>query len=182
MTESMTSEDDAYPDAAELPTIYRVAEEDADGWRVGGAEPVRLAIALGVAGLLPQIAAVLATVLRLDWLNAPAMALIYGSLILSFLGGSWWGMALTRAEGRWRSTLLLLGIGASLTGFCVQGLAGASPMRALLIVLGAAILSSWLVDRVLVREGMIGRWWGWLRLVLSLGLGGLTILTGVLAG
>ncbi|MFD1950202.1 DUF3429 domain-containing protein [Sphingomonas arantia] len=176
----MTSDDDT--DMAALPTVYMVGEEDADGWRVGGAEPVRLAVALGVAGLLPQMAAVLATVLGLDWLNAPAMALVYGALILSFLGGSWWGIALTRAEGRWRSILLLLGIGASLIGFCVQGLAGASPMRALLVVLGAAILSSWLVDRVLVREGMIGRWWGRLRLVLSIGLGGLTILTGVLAG
>ncbi|GGE79615.1 hypothetical protein GCM10011404_10320 [Sphingomonas prati] len=177
----MASDEDVHTEAA-LPTIYQVGEEDADGWRVGGAEPVRLAIALGVAGLLPQMAAVLATLLELDWLNAPAMALIYGALILSFLGGSWWGIALTRAEGRWRSILLLLGIGASLIGFCVQGLAGASPMRALLIVLGAAILSSWLVDRVLVREGMIGRWWGWLRLVLSVGLGGLTVLAGVIAG
>ena len=35
---------------------------------------------------------------------------------------------------------------------------------------------------MLVREGMIGRWWGMLRLVLSLGLGGMTMLVGVVAG
>ncbi|WP_083672078.1 DUF3429 domain-containing protein [Sphingomonas montana] len=179
----MTSEDDdARGDAAAPPTVHAVAEADADGWRVGGAEPVRLAIGLGLAGLLPQGAAILSPLLGMDWLNGQALALVYGALILSFLGGSWWGIALTRAEGRRRSILLLLGIGASLMGFCVQGLAGASPMRALLIVLGCAIAGSWLVDRMLVAEGMIGRWWGWLRLVLSLGLGGLTVLAGVLAG
>jgi len=64
----------------------------------------------------------------------------------------------------------------------VQGLAGPGVMRPLLLVLGIAILASWTVDRMLVREGMIGRWWGMLRLVLSLGLGGMTMLVGVVAG
>lgn len=149
---------------------------------VDEARPVRLAIALGVAGLLPQAAALGSAVLGVGWLNPAQLALVYGALILSFLGGSWWGIALTRADGRRRAILLLLGIGASLLGFCVQGLAGPGLMRPLLVVLGGAIMASWGVDRVLVREGMIGRWWGWLRLVLSLGLGGMTVAVGVLAG
>jgi len=58
----------------------------------------------------------------------------------------------------------------------VQGLAGPGVMRPLLLVLGIAILASWIVDRMLVREGMIGRWWG------MLGLGGMTMLVGVVVG
>jgi hypothetical protein len=143
--------------------------------------PDRLAIVLGLAGLLPQAAAVLAPLLGMGWLNPAQLALVYGALILSFLGGSWWGIALTRADGLPRAILLLLGIGASLLGFCVQGLAGPGLLRPLLLMLGLAIAASWLVDRGLVRDGLIGRWWGWLRLVLSLGLGGLTVLAGILA-
>ena len=58
----------------------------------------------------------------------------------------------------------------------MQGLAGPGVMRPLLLVLGIAILASWIVDRMLVREGMIGRWWG------MLGLGGMTMLVGVVVG
>lgn len=146
------------------------------------APPVRLAIALGLAGLLPPAAALLWALIGAPWLNPAQLALVYGALILSFLGGSWWGIALVQAEGRRRAILLLLGIGASLLGFCVQGLAGPGLMRALLLLLGTAILASALVDRMLVREGMIGMWWGRLRLVLSAGLGGLTMLVGMVAG
>jgi hypothetical protein len=143
--------------------------------------PVRLAVLLGVAGLLPQAAALVAPWLDMGWIDPARLALVYGALILSFLGGSWWGIALTRAGGQQRSILLLLGIGASLLGFCVQGLAAPDRMRALLLLLGGALALSWLVDRMLVRDGLIGAWWGRLRLALSLGLGGLTMLVGVMA-
>jgi len=150
--------------------------------RAATARPDRLAIALGVAGLLPQAAALLAPTLGMGWVDPAHLALVYGALILSFLGGSWWGIALTQAAGQQRAILLLLGIGASLTGFCVQGLASAGAIRVLLLILGAVLAASWLVDRTLVRDGLIGGWWGRLRLLLSLGLGGLTMLVGVTAG
>lgn len=159
---------------------------DEDGFQTFGhpatARADGLAIALGVAGLLPQAAAVLAPALGMGWVDPAHLALVYGALILSFLGGSWWGIALTQAAGQQRAILLLLGIGASLTGFCVQGLVSAGAIRELLLILGAMLAASWLVDRTLVRDGLIGAWWGRLRLCLSLGLGGLTALVGVMAG
>ena len=51
---------------------------------------------LGLAGLLPQLA-IMGLVLvsaQNEWRDAAiAMAALYAGLILSFLGGTWWGIA-----------------------------------------------------------------------------------------
>ena len=55
---------------------------------------------LGLAGLLPQVAAVL-LILSGDpvWrFSAAAMAFAYAALIFSFLGGIWWGLAARDAD------------------------------------------------------------------------------------
>ena len=140
-----------------------------------------VAIGLGVAGLLPPLLALASRWLGQEAINQPQVVLVYSSLILSFVGGSWWGIALLRSDGRWRSILLLLGIGASLSGFCIQGLASPALMRPLLLVLALLVGTSWLVDRALVADGMIGAWWGRLRLALSAGLGALTLAMGMLS-
>jgi hypothetical protein len=90
---------------------------------------LRLAIGLGVAGLAPPLLALAARLAGLEGINHAQAVLVYGTLIQSFLGGSWWGMALLRTTGRWQAILLLLGIGASLAGFCIHGLAGPDLMR-----------------------------------------------------
>jgi hypothetical protein len=139
----------------------------------------RVAQALGFAGLLPQFAAV--------WLAArPPMAgdgrtlaFAYAGLIASFIGGSWWGFALRRRERQ--GVLATLAVLPSLAVFALliwtvyvaQG--AATP----LIVLGAGILLTLVVDRHLFRTGEAPRGWMALRVPLSIGLGTLTIVAGL---
>lgn len=153
----------------------------------------RTAYLLGFAGLLPQVGAVL-LLLR----DGPArrsfsaagglLALGYGAAILSFLGGIWWGFALKRRSGQ--SGLAMVSVLPSLAAAAVgcwagilsmasQG--GGNWMRTPLLALGVAILFTLLVDRRLAATGEAPAGWMRLRVPLSLGLGGLTILAGLLA-
>jgi hypothetical protein len=54
----------------------------------------------GAAGLLPPLALVLMMLRQPDALAVPALyavTLVYGALILSFIGGAWWGFAAGRS-------------------------------------------------------------------------------------
>lgn len=141
-------------------------------------------LALGFAGLLPQLAIVLASLIapRDEALRGllPAAALIYGGVILSFLGGIWWGFAMRRGAGQGRLAALSV-----LPSLLAAGLLVVSPAlgggRAL-VALGCAIVLTLPVDRRLAASGEAPVGWMRLRAPLSLGLGGLTILAGVLAG
>lgn len=137
---------------------------------------------LGYAGLLPQIAAVvlLAGGSPIVGRLGAMLAFGYGALILSFLGGIWWGFAVKR-ESRQTQLLvaavlpslvaLALGIGATVRGDMGRSLVG----------LGLAILLTLMVDRRLVESGEAPVGWMALRVPLSVGLGVLTIVAGVLA-
>ena len=151
----------------------------------------RAAYLLGLAGLLPQLAAVALMILArndptdLAWIPlilGYGLALIYGSLILSFLGGIWWGYAMRRIERQ--GPLAIAAIVPTLVGlgciaFATDGLpAAVSPWPA--VALGCAIIATLVVDRRLVATGEAPGNWMRLRLPLSLGLGGLTIAAGLL--
>ena len=144
---------------------------------------------LGFAGLLPQIAAVLLILAgRGDARDGGGMlmffgywlALGYGALILSFLGGMWWGFAMRRTAGQGR--LVVAAVVPSLFAGAVLALvAGAAPPFLWpALALGGAILLTLPVDRHLARTGEAPVGWMRLRVPLSLGLGGLTIAAGVL--
>ncbi|TKW73462.1 MAG: DUF3429 family protein [Staphylococcus hominis] len=108
------------------------------------------------------------------------LASVYAALILSFLGGLWWGLAAAAASPpRW---VWLAAVLPSLWALAAlaAGLAGGSTMLALL-PLAAAILLTPLLDRRLVSEGMAPHWWMRLRIPLSLGLGLLTAIAGLLS-
>lgn len=143
-------------------------------------------MALGFAGLLPQAAAVAVIVLGRMHGDAPvgaaiAVALIYPALILSFLGGIWWGIAMRRGAGQAR--LAGMAVLPSLFALACVGLAGAAHrFDRPLVLLGIAVLLTLLVDRHLSKRGEAPAGWMRLRVPLSLGLGGLTILAGVLIG
>lgn len=136
---------------------------------------------LGLAGLMPQ-ALVLAVVL----FGGPdvrftALSLGYGyaALILSFLGGLWWGLA---AADSWTPSWVW---GAAVVP-TLLALATAWPWATggtwpepSLIVLGVLILASVAVDLKLKAIGIAPDGWISLRLPLSVGLGLLTILTGL---
>jgi hypothetical protein len=139
-----------------------------------------VARALGYAGLLPQIICVTLVMSGHDWrYSALAGGFAYAAAIFSFLGGVWWGQAVQ--SGRATTGAYLLAVLPSLMAvalFLPWTFGWEWPGPAL-FYLGALIAGSPLIDRAL---GFAASDFLRLRLQLSLGLGGLTILLGILAG
>jgi len=146
--------------------------------------PPPLARWLGYAGLLPQILAFIAVAAGDvgGRFTALALSYAYAALILSFLGGMWWGLAAQarRPVPRWvwfaavaPSLIALLSAVPWATGDAWPG-----PSMGLL---GLSLLWSLLVDYRLRSEGLCPSWWLRLRLPLSIGLGLLTLAIGYLA-
>lgn len=127
---------------------------------------------LGLAGILPQLLCLLVMLALPDWRwVALAAACFYAALILSFLGGLWWMLALLRGEREWESYLLAvvpsLAGWAALLPWCL-GLTWPGPSLALL---GCALLASPLVDRRLGRRMALPAGWLRLRVMMASGLG-----------
>ncbi|TCQ11257.1 MULTISPECIES: DUF3429 domain-containing protein [Sphingomonas] len=146
----------------------------------GGIPPI--ARLLGLSGLLPQLGAV-ALLLSGDpqsRYSALAIAYAYAALILSFLGGLWWGLAArTDSPPRW---LWFASVAPSLIALVTAwpwmvGLRWPGPS---LVVLGISLIATLLVDRALVKAGIAPPGWMALRVPLSLGLGILTLLAAIL--
>lgn len=135
--------------------------------------------ALGYAGLLPQIFCLAMIVTGHEWRYAAlAGGYAYAAAIFSFLGGVWWGQAL--ASGRATTGAYILAVIPSLIAvalFLPWSFGWEWPGPALLY-LGALILASPLVDRAL---GFAGPDFLRLRWHLSIGLGALTIIIGLIA-
>lgn len=135
--------------------------------------------ALGYAGLLPQIFCLAMIVTGHEWRYAAlAGSYAYAAAIFSFLGGVWWGQAM--ASGRATTGAYILAVMPSLIAvalFLPWSFGWEWPGPALLY-LGALILASPLVDRTL---GFAAPDFLRLRWHLSIGLGGLTIIIGLIA-
>jgi Protein of unknown function (DUF3429) len=135
-------------------------------------QPSKLAQRLGYGGLLPfVVAALLVWLVRADALPYVALGLAaYGALIVSFLGGIHWGLAMRQAAtapapapaSAPAPRLLLWGVVPSL----VVWPAVMMPPNAGLVIIGAMLLVCYAVDRVLyVEQGLAG--WLTLRFRLS---------------
>jgi len=136
----------------------------------------RIAVVLGYAGLLPQILALLTTFNEQDRFIGLAAGFFYAALIFSFLGGLWWGIAASRADApQW---LFVAAIAPSLIAFGsgVPWMTGATWPGPSLTVLGAGILATPFIDRMLAKAGLISADLLRLRLGLSVGLGLTTLL------
>lgn len=142
-----------------------------------------IARALGYAGLLPQVAAVAMLFAGgLEWrFIALGAAYAYAALILSFLGGLWWGLA-ARATDRAPAWIWVAGVMPALIAFAtaIPWMTGGDWPGPSLAVLGLSILATLAVERTLDRRGLCPGGWMRLRTHLSLGLGGLTLLAAVL--
>lgn len=142
----------------------------------------RLAVGLGYAGLVPQVAAlVLILAGGPDWrFAALSMAFAYSALIYSFLGGVWWGLAArSPAEAPcWIWSVSVLPSLIALACAWPWAVGGDWPGPSL-VVLGIALASSIVVDITLARAGLTPARWLSLRVPLSLGLGGLTLASGL---
>ena len=147
----------------------------------------RTALLLGFAGLLPQVAAVLAAGWG-RWSGVSAalasgaiVGLVYALVILSFLGGIWWGFAMRRDAGQ--GPLAAAAVGPSLAAIALLAVTVfVTGFGWGLVAIGSVLMLTLPLDRALVRSGDAPANWLRLRVPLSLGLGGLTILLGVLVG
>lgn len=136
---------------------------------------------LGFAGLLPQIVALWATRIEATRYIGLAAGYFYASLILSFLGGIWWGIAASKPTApRW---LFVAAVVPSLIAFAsgVPWMNGAPWPGPSLVWLGGAILLTVLVDWRLFGLGLVDAGLFKLRVALSLGLGALTLLLAAIA-
>lgn len=139
-----------------------------------GSRIPRPALVMGFAGLLPPLAGLWWLVaMDFGWAAIGIFTAIfaYSALILSFLGGIWWGFAV--AGGRrpdWSD--LMLAVTPSLAAFlCLPVVGGWGPSGGLLLAL--LVLVSPLVDLRFVRSGLAPDWWMRLRMPLSIGLSSL---------
>lgn len=133
----------------------------------------RAALLLGCAGLLPAFGALIGL-----WLAPGAwrqyafyLGAAYPAIILSFLGGAWWGLASARASRERLPALLTLSICPSLVAVAI--LLALTPAR--LALLSLVIGLTPLVDRALAAQGLTPPWWMRLRAPLSTGLSLLTL-------
>ena len=133
---------------------------------------------LGYAGLLPQGAVVAAMIFGDPQAHFSALALgyAYAALILSYLGGLWWGLA-ARAEHA-PSWLWIASVLPSLIALVTAWpwMVGLPWPRPSLIILGIALIATLAIDRRLERTGIAPPGWMAMRVPLSLGLAALTLL------
>ncbi len=128
------------------------------------------AAALGLAGALPFVAgAALTWMSERPWpLDAPVPILIaYGAVILSFLGGTIWGLTSAAAAGDPLAVesgrLFIVSVVPSLVAWGALLLA---PLPAL-VLLAMAFAAQLFVDRWVDRLGLVPPWWLRLRVLLS---------------
>lgn len=116
--------------------------------------PGALAWGLGLAGLIPFVlAAALQWLPQPGWRMLAAMALLgYGAVIVSFLGGIHWGLAMRSATAP--PARLIWGVLPSLLGWLAVLLD--RPWG--LLVLALSLLACWWVDRAVYRELGLGAW------------------------
>lgn len=123
------------------------------------------ALVIGWAGVLPFAAGALAL-----WIERPEAAsaflpfLIYAAIILSFLGGVRWGVAM-RLSGADRASSLAQSMVPALigwTGACLYKL----PALAIL-VLALSHLAAGIADYALAKGGLAPAWYGRLRVQLT---------------
>ncbi|MGB7372788.1 DUF3429 domain-containing protein [Pontixanthobacter sp.] len=134
---------------------------------------------LGFAGLLPQLIALILIVDGGTWSwIALASSFAYAALIFSFLGGVWWGQALSKPDDApgWAFAVAVLPSLIALALFLPWTLGWPWPGPSL-FWLGLLIAASPCIDRALALQDAS---WMRLRWLLSLGLGGLTLIIGLI--
>ncbi len=119
-------------------------------------KPETEAWVLGMAGLLPFVAGAAGLwLLPPDWAGLAALALLtYAAVIVSFLGGIHWGLAMSLAQTR--RGLLIWGVLPSLLAWA--GLLLNSAWG--LLLMAASLLLCYVVDCQVYRSLRLGGWIG----------------------
>jgi hypothetical protein len=126
------------------------------------------ALVLGLAGLIPFVAGAAAQWTRIPLLPADTgltLAIVYGAIILSFLGGIRWGTAIGPYDQGRQTLEFSASVLGSLAGLAAVFLP-AIPALALLI---AGFLMQGLWDVMSVDAGRLPSWFGRLRMILTAG-------------
>ena len=143
----------------------------------------RLARWLGFAGLIPHLMIAALVIGGPPEFGAAAtgLGLFYAVLILSFIGGAWWGLAAQGGE-RVPPWLWLAAVFPALVAFAALGTSLVGQLAGpALFVTGAALIAALGVDLKLAANGLCPPGWLGLRTPLSLGLGALCIIIASLA-
>lgn len=140
-----------------------------------------LAKNLGFAGMIPQAIAVLMALDNTEHFAGLAAGYFYAALIFSFLGGLWWGVAISQPGAP--SWLYVAAVTPSLLAFAsgIPWMIGTGWPGPSLIALSIALVLSLLVDHRLKQLDLVSDAIFALRMRLSLGLGALTLVLGWLA-
>lgn len=138
----------------------------------------RAARLLGAAGLLPQFAALVLQAQNPGGEAGRILAFGYASLILSFLGGIWWGFAMRRLDRQ--RVLAIVAVVPSLVPVALAPAIVYLGWRWGLVGLAVALMLTLVVDRRLVERGDAPDGWMGLRVPLSGGLALLTLIAGVM--
>ena len=145
----------------------------------------RAAQLAGYLGLLPQVIAA-AMALSSEEYRWTGLAAAYGyaAFIFSFIGGMWWGLGVgTRKAGAPAGPIFVAAVAPSLIAFLsympwIWGLDWPGPS---MLLLGLCLMLSPMIDRWLQSQCHLPARWMQMRWTLSLGLGGLTFVLGILA-
>lgn len=139
----------------------------------------RAALLLGAAGLLPTVIALAVVVFG----GRPAQELAfraagtYGACILSFLGGTWWGLAVARAHPRDLPAWLALATLPALGGWAAAWFLSPVTLGGMALMFLACLVA----DRDLANRHVAPEWWLALRVPLSLCMAALHLLIAVFA-
>ena len=138
---------------------------------------------LGHAGLLPQLGVVVTLAAGDPGSRFSALALgyAYAALILSFVGGLWWGLA-SRDPARAPGWIWVAAVMPSLVALAsaIPWALGALWPGPSLVLLGLSLASTLIIDALLDQRRLCPAGWLALRARLSLGLGALTLLCALL--
>jgi Protein of unknown function (DUF3429) len=136
---------------------------------------------LTLIAILPQLVFLCAALIddQASW-TAPAVAFAYAASIFSFVGGYWWGVALTTRPGE--QALFVIAVMPALLSFALflPWIWGWSWPGSQLIALGITIMASILVDRRIIGTSIGSPAWLRVRIMASLGLGMSTMLIGAI--
>jgi hypothetical protein len=126
------------------------------------------ALVLGLAGLIPFVVCALSLWVAVPQLPAAdglRVGMFYGAVILSFLGGIRWGVAIPSATAESQTLDFSLSMMGSLAGWVSLLL---SPLLGLSLLIAAFLLQS-LWDVLSVERGRLPQWFGRLRMILTIG-------------
>jgi len=132
-------------------------------------QPPRSAVLLGAAGLLPFVAGAVLIWRPLPWLASEQVllaSLVYGAVILSFLGGIRWGTAIGPYGPPRPGRDFALSVVPSLAGWAAPFL---PPVIGLALLIAGFLLQA-LWDVIAAENGTLPPWFGSLRAALTTGV------------